>query len=93
MKVKVYSLMGSRTTWLDPGVTPILRRWEAWTWPQVWRQNLGQSHQIRGKNCEVRYHKRQKLRQNPQKEILESYLKFKGQNLGYLSPLFWRQNL
>ena len=25
--------------------------------------------------------------------ILGSYLKFKGQNLGYLSPVFWRQNL
>ena len=31
-------------------------------------------------------YKRQKLQQNPR--ILGSYLKFKGQNLGYLSPIF-----
>ena len=35
-----------------------------------------------GKFC---YHKTQKLGKIP---ILESYLKFRGQNLGYLSPIF-----
>ena len=58
------------------------------TWPQVWRQdwgkvqprspnkrkNLGSSGTSRGKNWDII-------------PILGSYLKFKGQNLGYLSPL------
>ena len=36
------------------------------------------------------YHKMQKLGKI---QSLGSYLKFRGQNLGYLSPLFWGQNL
>ena len=46
----------------------------------------GQVHQVRGKLWEVLSdHKMQKLGKAP---ILGSYLKFRGQNLGYLSFIF-----
>ena len=70
-----------------PGGYFHIRRWEGgpWTWPQVWKQdfgprspnkrkNLGSSGTTRGKNWD-------------RIQILGSYLKFKGQNLGYLSPI------
>ena len=62
----------------------------AWTSRQVWRQNLGQGpakfikyEEKFGKFC---HHKKQKLRKDP---IWGSYLKFRGQNLGYLSFIFF----
>ena len=50
-----------------------------------------QDHQIREKPWEVLVlQEAKKLGIIP---ILGSYLKFKGQNLGYLPLYFWRQNL
>ena len=38
---------------MPPGGTSISGGQGALTWPQVWRQNLGQGHQIGGKTWEV----------------------------------------
>ena len=61
----------------------------SWTSHQVWRQNLGQGPAKFTKQEEKLrkfcHHKTQEL---GEVSILGSYLKFRGQNLGYLSLIF-----
>ena len=71
------------------GYFQIRRSGGAWTSHQVWRENLGQGpgqvHQIRGKRgkfCPTGCKSWEKV------PLLGSYLKFRGQNLGYLSLIF-----
>ena len=55
---------------------------------------FSQVHQIRGKIWEVLLPQDAKVGKESQFwGHLGLYLKFKRQNLGYLSPIFWRQNL
>ena len=75
------------------GSTSILRDRGTWTWPQLWRarspnkkKNLGGCSTVRGKNWDRILGKRST------KLISGSYLKFEGQNLGYVPPIFLEAN-
>ena len=72
--------------WIDPSfwrITFISRVRKGWTWSKGWRQKLEQGHPIR-QTCEV-VPQKGNLGRIPS---LGSHLKFKEQNLGYLSTIF-----
>ena len=85
----------SRSFWVvTPGGTFILGGrggGGAWTSHQVWRQNLGQDRpSLPNKMKNLGSSAATRSKSWEEIPILGSYLKFRGQNLGYLSSIFFK---